>query len=58
MHASVGALHAFFPPKKENKMGWFRQNYEQSLLGQLLVKQELVSEEQLARAIDQQSKTG
>lgn len=39
-------------------MGWFNQNHEKSLFGQLLVKQKLISEEQLAKAIDQQRKTG
>lgn len=39
-------------------MGWLKRSYEQSLLGQVLIKQQLISEEQLAQAIDQQSKTG
>lgn len=39
-------------------MGWLKQSHEKSLLGQLLVKQALISEEQLAKAIDQQKKTG
>lgn len=39
-------------------MGWFSQSHEKSLLGQLLVRQKLISEEQLAQAIAQQRKTG
>ncbi|QDZ29429.1 hypothetical protein [Noviherbaspirillum sp. UKPF54] len=39
-------------------MGWFSQSQEKSLLGQLLVRQKLISEEQLAQAIAQQRKTG
>ena len=39
-------------------MGWFSRSLEKSLFGQLLVKQNLISEEQLAQAIDQQRKTG
>jgi hypothetical protein len=39
-------------------MGWFKQSYEQSMLGQILVRQNLVSEQQLAQAIEQQKKTG
>ena len=39
-------------------MGWFNQSHEKSLFGQLLVKQNLISEDQLAKAIDQQRNTG
>ncbi len=39
-------------------MGWLSQSHEKSLLGQLLVKQKLISEEQLAQAIAHQRKTG
>jgi hypothetical protein len=39
-------------------MGWLNQSHEKSLFGQLLVKQNLISEEQLTKAIDQQRKTG
>lgn len=39
-------------------MGWFMQSQEKSLLGQLLVRQKLISEEQLAQAIAHQRKTG
>lgn len=39
-------------------MGWLTRSHEKSLFGQLLVKQDLISEEQLARAIEQQRKTG
>lgn len=39
-------------------MGWFSQSHEKSLFGQLLVKQNLISEDQLTKAIDQQRKTG
>ena len=39
-------------------MGWFNQSHEKSLFGQLLVKQNLISEDQLTKAIDEQRKTG
>lgn len=39
-------------------MGWLKKSHEQSMLGQLLVRQRLISEEQLAQAIAHQSKTG
>ncbi|HJV87662.1 MAG TPA: hypothetical protein VJ698_19490 [Noviherbaspirillum sp.] len=39
-------------------MGWLQQSREKSLFGQLLLKHDLVSEEQLARAIEQQRRTG
>lgn len=39
-------------------MGWLTQHHEKSQLGQLLVRQRLVSEEQLAKAIAQQRRTG
>lgn len=39
-------------------MGWLSSNQKKSMLGQLLVKQKLISEEQLARAIEQQRTTG
>lgn len=39
-------------------MGWLKQNQQKSLFGQLLVKQKLISEEQLAKAIEQQRATG
>ncbi|MFA9219189.1 MAG: hypothetical protein ACEQSK_19065 [Sphingomonadaceae bacterium] len=39
-------------------MGWLSNNQNRSMLGQLLVKQKLISEEQLQRAIEQQRSTG
>lgn len=39
-------------------MGWLRPNAEQLLLGQLLVRQRLITEEQLAEAIALQKETG
>ena len=39
-------------------MSWFKQDQNKSLLGQLLVKQKLISEEQLAQAIERQRATG
>lgn len=39
-------------------MGWFTQSQQKSLLGQLLIEQKLITEEQLAKAIEQQRKTG
>ena len=39
-------------------MGWLSNNQKKSMLGQLLVKQKLISEEQLQRAIEQQRATG
>lgn len=39
-------------------MGWLRQGEEKLLLGQLLVRQRLISEEQLAEAIAHQKETG
>lgn len=42
----------------DKTMGWLTQSREKSLLGQLLVKQKLISEEQLAQAIEQQRRTG
>lgn len=39
-------------------MGWLNQSQQKSMLGQLLVKQKLISEEQLAKAIEQQRSTG
>lgn len=39
-------------------MGWLKHSHERSKLGQLLVSQKLISEEQLAQAIAHQSKTG
>jgi len=39
-------------------MGWLSNNQKRSMLGQLLVKQKLISEEQLQRAIEQQRSTG
>lgn len=39
-------------------MEWLTQSHEKSLLGQLLVRQKLISEEQLAEAIAHQRKTG
>ncbi len=44
--------------EREDEMGWLQQSREKSLFGQLLLKHGLVSEEQLARAIEQQRKTG
>jgi hypothetical protein len=39
-------------------MSWFKQDQNKALIGQLLVKQKLISEEQLARAIELQRTTG
>jgi hypothetical protein len=39
-------------------MGWLSSNQKKSMLGQLLVKQKLITEEQLASAIEMQRKTG
>lgn len=39
-------------------MGWLRQSEEQLLLGQMLIKQRLITEEQLAEAIALQKETG
>jgi hypothetical protein len=39
-------------------MGWLSSNQNKSMLGQLLVKQKLITEEQLASAIELQRKTG
>jgi hypothetical protein len=39
-------------------MGWLSNNQNRSMLGQLLVKQKLISEDQLQRAIEQQRSTG
>jgi hypothetical protein len=39
-------------------MSWFKHDHNKALLGQLLVKQKLISEEQLTRAIEQQRSTG
>lgn len=39
-------------------MGWLRQSEQQLLLGQLLIKQRLITEEQLAEAIALQKETG
>src|SRR5471032_3653529 len=39
-------------------MGWLSGNQKKSMLGQLLVKQKLISEAQLAQAIEQQRTTG
>ena len=39
-------------------MGWLSSNQNKSMLGQLLVKQQLITEEQLASAIELQRKTG
>lgn len=39
-------------------MGWLSNNQTRSMLGQLLVRQRLISEEQLQRAIEQQRTTG
>jgi hypothetical protein len=39
-------------------MGWLSSNQNKSMLGQLLVKQKLITEEQLASAIALQRKTG
>ncbi|KQW88617.1 hypothetical protein ASC94_24765 [Massilia sp. Root418] len=39
-------------------MAWFKQDHNKALLGQLLVKQKLISQEQLARAIEHQRATG
>lgn len=39
-------------------MSWFKHDHNKALIGQLLVKQNLISEEQLARAIELQRTTG
>lgn len=39
-------------------MGWLSNTQNKSMLGQLLVKQKLITEEQLAQAIETQRKTG
>ncbi len=39
-------------------MSWFKHDHNKALIGQLLVKQKLISEEQLARAIELQRTTG
>ena len=39
-------------------MGWLSNNQNKSMLGQLLVRQKLITEEQLASAIELQRKTG
>ncbi|HAT33452.1 MAG TPA: hypothetical protein DCW29_22170 [Janthinobacterium sp.] len=39
-------------------MGWLKQNQSKSLLGQLLVQKKLISEEQLAKAMESQRATG
>jgi len=39
-------------------MGWLSTNQKKSMLGQLLVKQKLISEDQLQRAIEHQRATG
>ncbi|CAN7517084.1 hypothetical protein LJR289_003551 [Pseudoduganella sp. LjRoot289] len=39
-------------------MAWFKQDHNKALLGQLLVKQKLISEAQLTRAIEHQRATG
>lgn len=39
-------------------MGWLSNNQNKSMLGQLLVRQQLITEEQLASAIELQRKTG
>jgi hypothetical protein len=39
-------------------MEWIKQGHQKSLLGQLLVNKKLISEQQLADAIDYQRKTG
>lgn len=39
-------------------MSWFKHDHNKALLGQLLVKQKLISEEQLTRAIEHQRNTG
>lgn len=39
-------------------MGWLSNNQKKSMLGQLLVKQKLISEEQLQQAIERQRATG
>lgn len=44
--------------RMDKTMGWLTQSHEKSLLGQLLVKQKLISEQQLAQAIEQQRRTG
>ncbi|WP_292932939.1 hypothetical protein [Noviherbaspirillum sp.] len=44
--------------ERADAMAWLQQHREKSLLGQLLLKHGLISEEQLARAIEHQRKTG
>lgn len=39
-------------------MDWIKQSHRKSLLGQLLVDKKIISEQQLAEAIDYQKKTG
>lgn len=39
-------------------MGWMQHNHDKSRLGQLLVKRQLITEEQLERAIARQRETG
>lgn len=39
-------------------MSWFKHDHNKALIGQLLVKQKLISEEQLQRAIELQRTTG
>lgn len=39
-------------------MAWFKQDHNKALLGQLLVKQKLISEAQLTQAIEHQRATG
>lgn len=39
-------------------MGWLTQNHGKSQLGQVLVRKKLISEEQLAQAIERQRSTG
>lgn len=39
-------------------MKWFEQNNRKTLLGQLLLDKKLISQEQLAQAIELQQKTG
>jgi hypothetical protein len=42
----------------ENLMGWLSSHQNKSMLGQLLVRQKLITEEQLASAIELQRRTG
>jgi hypothetical protein len=46
------------PEEKAHAMGWLKQSHEKSLFGQLLVKHGVISDEQLAKAIEHQRKTG